>query len=208
MEYVTLIGSVIAVHLLAVMSPGPDFIMCIRNSLMYSRRTGLWTAVGFGLGIGVHVLYSVVGLAFVISQSIFLFQTIKLLGAGYLVYIGIRSMLSKKSVVPTVDVEQKQDISAWSAVRIGFLTNVLNPKATLFFLSLFTFMIAPETPRAVIVIAGIMMIVNTMVWFSIVAIVMTQPRVREIFHRFENLFNKTFGGLLIVLGIKVALSKR
>ena len=64
-EYITLIGTVALVHLLAVISPGPDFIMCVRNSLAYSRKTGIWTAVGFGAGIGVHIIYSLAGLAVV-----------------------------------------------------------------------------------------------------------------------------------------------
>lgn len=90
MEYLALIGTVTLIHLLGVISPGPDFIICARNSLTYSRKTGIWTAVGFGLGISVHILYCLAGLALIISQSILLFNFIKYLGASYLVYIGIK----------------------------------------------------------------------------------------------------------------------
>ena len=70
MEYLALIGTVTLIHLLAVISPGPDFIVAVKNSLSYSRKTGIWTAVGFALGISVHILYCVAGLALIISQSI------------------------------------------------------------------------------------------------------------------------------------------
>ena len=208
MEYLALIGTVIVIHLLAVISPGPDFIMCVRNSLTYSRRTGVWTAVGFGAGIAVHVFYSVAGLALVISKSILLFNIIKFLGAGYLIYIGVKSVLSKSSKIELGEHHKKDDISAISAVKIGFLTNVLNPKATLFFLSLFTLVISPDTPTAIMGIMSTIMIINTMLWFSLVAIFLTQSKIRSVFEKFQDAFNKTLGGLLIALGIKVALADK
>ena len=208
MEYLTIIGTVTIIHLLAVISPGPDFIMACKNSLTYSRRIGIWTAVGFGGGIAVHIFYSLAGLALIISKSILLFNVIKFLGAGYLIYIGLKSILSKSSKIELNKYHKKEDITRFSAIRIGFLTNVLNPKATLFFLSLFTLVISPKTPLSVISIMSVIMIINTMLWFSLVAIFLTQKRIRPIFEKFQNVFNKTLGGLLIALGIKVALTKR
>lgn len=208
MQYLTLIGTVTIIHLLAAISPGPDFIMCVRNSLIYSRKTGIWTAVGFGLGIAVHIFYCLAGLALIISKSILLFNSIKFLGAGYLIYIGVKSLLSKSSAIEVGDNQKIADISALSAVKIGFLTNVLNPKATLLFLSLFTLVISPQTPFLIMLIMGFIMVVNTVLWFSFVAILLTQKRIRSIFERFQGVFNKTLGGLLIALGVKVALSEK
>lgn len=208
MEHVALIGTVTIIHLLAVISPGPDFIMACRNSLTYSRKTGIWTAVGFGGGIAVHIFYSLAGLALIISKSILLFNAIKFLGAGYLVYIGLKSFLAKSSKIELGEHQKKKDIAPLAAVKIGFLTNVLNPKATLFFLSLFTLVISPNTPAPIMGIMSVIMIINTTLWFSLVAIFLTQKRIRSVFERFQNVFNKTLGGLLIALGIKVALTER
>lgn len=208
MEYLSLIGTVTLVHLLAVISPGPDFIVAVRNSLTYSRKAGIWTAVGFGAGIAVHITYSLAGLAFVISQSIILFNAIKFLGAGYLIYIGWKSLRAQSSSLEVAATERSQDISALSAVKIGFLTNVLNPKATLFILSLFTLVISPDTPLSIMAIMSAIMVGNTIIWFSLVAMLLSQQRIRSLFERFQNMFNKTLGGLLIALGIKVALTKK
>jgi RhtB (resistance to homoserine/threonine) family protein len=208
MEYLALISTVTVIHLLAVISPGPDFIMACRNSLSYSRKTGIWTAVGFGFGIAVHIFYSLAGLALIISKSILLFNAIKFLGAAYLVYIGLRSILSKSSKIELGEHHKKEDITHFAAIRIGFLTNVLNPKATLFFLSLFTLVISPETPLPIMGVMSIIMIINTMLWFSLVAVFLTQKRIRSIFEKFQGVFNKTLGGLLIALGIKVALTQK
>lgn len=182
--------------------------MAVRNSLAYSRRTGIYTAVGFSIGIALHISYSIAGLALIISKSILIFNAIKFLGAGYLIYIGIKSFLSKKSRVNVQNEEKKNDISQIQALRIGFLTNILNPKVTLFILSLFTFVIKPETPIFVLIISSAIMIINTALWFSLVAIFFTQKRVQNIFNKFQGAFNKIFGGLLIALGVKIALTDR
>lgn len=203
-----MIGTVAFVHLLAVMSPGPDLIMCIRNSLTYSRRTGIWTAVGFGAGISVHVFYSLAGIALIISQSILVFNAIKYVGAVYLIYIGIKSLLTRSRTSLDVAKESKADISPWEAFKIGFLTNVLNPKATLFFLSLFTLVLSPETPFWIMMIASAVMVIDTVIWFALVSVFLTQPRVQKGFTRFEGFFNKTFGALLVALGIKVAMMEK
>lgn len=208
MQNLTLIGTVTVIHLLAVISPGPDFIMAVKNSLTYSRRTGIWTAVGFGLGISVHIFYCLAGLALIISKSILLFSVIKYFGAAYLVYVGVKCLLAKSGEIDVGESEKKSDISAAAAVRMGFLTNVLNPKATLLFLSLFTLVITPGTPGLVLGIVSVIMIVNTSLWFMLVATFLTHKSVRSVFERFQNKFNKIFGVLLVAIGVKVALSNR
>lgn len=208
MQSLAIIGTVTLVHLLGVMSPGPDFIMCVRNSLTYSRRTGIFTAIGFGFGIAIHILYCAAGLALIISQSILMFNFIKFLGAAYLIYIGIRSLTSKSGQINIGTQEKKSDISRLKAVKIGFLTNVLNPKATVFFLSMFTLVISPDMPLHLLIIVSIIMIIDTMLWFSLVAIFFTQKHIRGVFEKYQGIFNKTFGGILIALGLKVATTQK
>lgn len=208
MQYLALIGTVAVVHLLALMSPGPDFFITVKNSLSYSRKTGRWTAVGVGAGIMVHLVYCFAGLALIISQSILLFNTFKLLGAGYLIFLGIKSMFSKSHKLDINNVAHKKDISAFKAVKIGFFTNVLNPKATLFFLSLFTLVVSPNEPWFMMVILSVLMVVETIVWFYLIATFFTHQKIKNSFDKFQGFFNKVFGGLLVVLGIKIALSRK
>ncbi|OPY01726.1 MAG: Threonine efflux protein [Syntrophorhabdus sp. PtaB.Bin047] len=206
LENLAIIGTIAFVHLLGAMSPGPDLAMSVRNSLTYSRRTGIFTAVGFGLGVAVHVGYCIAGIAVVIARSILVFGTIKYLGAAYLLYIGIRSVLTRQRPMETDGVTKKEDIPPLTAVRMGFLTNILNPKATLFFLGLFTVVISPAAPppRSILIIAGFVMVVDTMLWFSFVAVFLNERHVRSFFGRFQGYFNKAFGVLLILLSIRIA----
>lgn len=205
MEYLPLILSVVSIHLLAVISPGPDLIMTLKNSLTYSRKAGMWTSVGFGLGVMIHVFYCVAGLALIISQSILLFSIIKFIGAGYLMYIGYTSLVSKKSVIDVSTEVSKKDLTPFQAVKSGFLTNLLNPKATLFFLGLFTLVLSPTTPVPVVLIMSAIMVMNNILWYTLVAVFFTQKKVRTVFDRVQNIVNKIFGGFLIFFGIKIAL---
>ncbi len=207
MQYLVLIGTVTLVHFLALISPGPDFIMTVRNSLSYSRKIGFWTSFGLCLGISVHIFYSIAGLALIISKSIIIFNFIKFLGAGYLIFIGVKSFFSKSSKIREIE-KIKNDISKFKALKMGFFTNVLNPKVTLFFLSIFTFVISPDTPWFVILILGVIMVVNTFLWFSFVATIFTHDKIRKGFEKFQGIFNKIFGGLLVAIGLKVALTDK
>lgn len=208
METLLFIGSIALIHLLAVISPGPDFFMAVNNSLKYSRKTGIWTAVGFALGITCHILYCVAGLAYLISQSIIVFNVIKFLGAGYLIYIGIKSFNAHSSDVHLQKQNKENDISPLKAIKMGFLTNILNSKVTLFFLSLFTLMISPKTPAHVIWAIAVIMIMNTLLWFSLVAVFFTHKKIYSVYNKFQHNINRVFGGFLVLIGVKVALSQK
>jgi len=207
MEAFALIIAVIFAHAIALISPGPDFFMTVKQSMTYSRKTGTYTAFGIGLGILVHVTYCALGLAIIVTKSILLFNLIKLLGAAYLIFIGIKSFMSKDEKFNISSAKKKKDISRFEAVKIGFLTNALNPKATVYFLSLFTFIISPETPVLLIVLLAAIMVFETIAWFSLVAFFLTQTPIREKYQSMQGIINKMFGGILVALGIKIAISK-
>lgn len=206
MQYLPEILTVATVHLLAVISPGPDFVMITRNSLMYSRKIGIYTAVGLGLGILVHVVYSLVGIGLLIAKSVLVFNLIKFLGAAYLIYIGYKSLTSKSSNLDLQNQKHKADLSAWTAIKIGFLTNITNPKATLFFLSLFTLVIDPNTPMFVKIFMGTEMSIVTSLWFILVAYLVSHPLIKNRLNKVQHFSEKFIGVVLIGLGIKVALS--
>lgn len=202
MEKFLLFGTVWLIYVLLLVTPGPDFIMTIKNSLSHSRRAGIYTAVGISLGMMVHVLYCIFGLALIISQSVIAFNGIKLAGGAYLLYVGASSILSKGGIVDLKN-NKDTDISAAKAFRMGFLTNILNPKATLFFLSLFTSLIQADTEMFLLVAISVSMFLTSVSWFSLVAIFFTHKNIQKVFYRFQNIFNKTLGVLLIGLAIKL-----
>lgn len=206
MPYFTEFLTVAFVHLLAVMSPGPDFAMITRNSLVYSKRTGIYSALGLSFGILVHITYSLVGIGFIIAKSIVLFSIIKFLGAAYLIYIGYKSLRAKSHKEQTKHFAKKDDISKSSAVLAGFLTNVLNPKATLFFLALFTQVIHQSTPTGIKILYGIEMTTVQFLWFALVALFFSNRVIKTKISTVHHYVEKGIGIVLIALGFKVALS--
>lgn len=198
--------TVMVVGLLALMSPGPDFVMISRNSLVYSRRVGVYSALGLAFGILVHVAYSLVGIGFIISRSILLFSLLKFIGAAYLLYIGYSCLRSQPHNEQATDAVKQGEITTFASIRMGFLTNVLNPKATLFFFALFTQVINPHTPKMVQVGYGLIMSAMTFAWFAFVAVVLSHASIKSRFMSFIHYLERTFGVILIALGIKVAFS--
>ncbi len=200
--------TVALVHLLAVASPGPDFAVVVRESVAQGRRAGSWTALGVGCGIFVHVAYSLLGIGLIVSQSIVLFNLFKWLAAAYLVYLGWRALRARPMSLEAIDgANAPVARSAWRAFVIGFVTNGLNPKATLFFLSLFTVVISPDTPLLVQAGYGLYLAGATALWFLLVAWLFSRGRVRAGFARLGHWFDRLTGAVLIGLGARLALSE-
>lgn len=194
--------AVITITLLAVISPGPDFAIVSRNSLMLSRRAGVLTALGIGAGVLIHVAYTLVGVGLLIQSSLWLFNTIKLIGAVYLIYLGVKMLRSKPGRMPADHLVAS--LSDAAALRAGFLTNALNPKATMFIVSLFMQVVQPETPMAVQLGYGAFISAAHMAWFSLVALCFTTGPVRSRLLAVRHWIDRGFGGLLVVFGILLA----
>lgn len=199
--------TVALVHLLAVASPGPDFAIVLRESVSNGRHAGIWTALGVGSGILLHVGYCLLGIGLIVSQSIVLFNLLKWLAAAYLIYIGIRALQARPADPASAELAPLAARSPRAAFVRGFVTNGLNPKATLFFLSLFTLVISPHTPLLVQAGYGLYLALATALWFCAVALLFSQARVRRGFVRLGHWFDRLMGAVLVGLGIKVAFSE-
>ena len=205
--YITEFFMIALVHLLAVASPGPDFAIVVKQSIAHGRRTASLTSVGIGLGILIHVAYSLLGIGVIISQSVIAFTIMKFLAAAYLIFIGIKALQAQpESPTEGVQIRSKALPSADQAILTGFMTNGLNPKATLFFLSLFTVVISPSTPIIVQAGYGLYMALATALWFILVSVVFGSDQVRSSFKRIGHWFERAMGTVLVGLGLKLAVS--
>jgi RhtB (resistance to homoserine/threonine) family protein len=200
--------TVLTVAFLVIIGPGPNFVMTVRNSLGHSRRAGVLTAAGLAAGDLMHVGFWLIGLGVLISRSILLFNTLKWLGAAYLIYIGIQALQARPHSHAAIMLADQPPISAMAAVRMGFLTSLLNPKVTLFFLALFTQIIRPETPVAVQIVYGFTVAGVEFGWFAIVAIVLSQPAIRRRFVAVAHWVERLMGMVLILLGLRLAVQER
>ncbi|WP_456281465.1 LysE family transporter [Cupriavidus sp. JZ107] len=197
--------AVITITLLAVISPGPDFAMVTRNSLVLSRRAGVLTALGIGLGVLIHVGYTILGVGVLIQQSLWLFHTAKWIAAIYLVYLGIVMLRARPG--GSLAEGRTAPLSDLAALRTGLLTNALNPKTTVFIVSLFMQVVRPDTPLATQIGYGAFIAAAHIGWFSLVAVCLSTGAVRERLLSVRHWIDRIFGGLLVSFGVLLAAAR-
>ena len=223
MEFISVLIVISLVHLLAAASPGPDFVLITQQTLQKGKRAGLWCSLGITLGLSIHIAYSIAGLATIIAHSAELLWMVKILGGSYLIYLGVSGVRSKAKKTTEGQVTSKDDfassdsshqtvskknhVSAKKQILRGFLCNVLNPKAPIYFVSVFTIIISPELPMYQLLAYGVWMMVLQMMWFSILTLLFSTPKVSALFHKLGHWFDRVLGAAMVILGIKVLLSR-
>ena len=190
--------------ILAVISPGADFAMVTRSSYAQGRTAGLAAAAGIALGVQVHVLYTVLGIAVIISQTPTLFLAMKVVGAGYLLYLGYKSLTNTTRI--ELDGLSQGASSVASALRTGFLTNALNPKTMLFVVSAYPQVVRPGSPLALDFAYGAFMSFAHWAWFSLVAVFFSSARLRAAMIERQRTVDRVIGVALIGLGLAVVVA--
>ena len=194
--------TVALLHLFAVASPGPDFVLVSRQSFRYGRMVAIWTSAGIALGILFHVSLSLTGLSLLLQNQPDLFWYLKLAAALYIGYLGLTSLISK-GPIKLQNNSTDEGGRYLKSISTGFLTNALNPKAFIFFITVFTLVINEDTEIVIKSLLGIYMSMATFIWFSFMSILLTNEKATE---RFENVIpwlEKITGLFLLILAIKI-----
>ncbi len=197
---------VFTIALLGMISPGPDFFLVVKNAARYQRSAAMMTAMGIVAALLVHMSYCVAGIAVLITTTPWLFSILKYAGAVYLLWIGFQSLLSKSNHSIDEKTALHSQISFHRAFMQGFLCNLLNPKATLFFLAVFTQVLSIDSSIGeklwyAFIIWGLAVVY----WPLLVLLIQSAP-VRKMLNKIQKSIDKVLGIVLIGLGIKVALS--
>jgi RhtB (resistance to homoserine/threonine) family protein len=207
-QYWTELAGLMAVFAVMIVVPGADFALVIRQSVVHGRRAAMLASVGIGCSLLFHISYTILGIGLIVSKSLLLFSMLKWAGAAYLVYLGIMAL---RAPALTVDIHQDEtasgDLPAWKLFGLGFVTNALNPKPVLFFLSLFSLLVSPHTPALIQAGYGLVMAGALILWFLGVSVVFTSRLVRERFLAIGRWFNRVTGAMFIGLGLRLALQE-
>ena len=201
--------AVTVIGFLAVISPGPDFIIVTRNSLLYSKKVGLCTAWGIVVGNFWWISLSLAGVSYLLSRVAILYSLIKFAGALYLIYLGAKALFAKRPAASDEEsavADKRNSLTAGAAFRIGLLTNLLNPKCGLFFVSFFSVILTSKTPLWLQTFYGLEVVVFASIWFSLLATILSISRVKQTFGRISVWVERITGAILIALGLKLALS--
>ncbi len=207
-QYLIELASLMAIFSFAIVAPGADTAMIVRQALVHGRRSAVLSSFGVGTSLMFHVSYTIMGLGLIISQSIMLFNMVKWAGAAYLIYLGIQSLRAGRSEVsPVADAIPRARQGGGRAFSLGFLANALNPKPVLFFLSIFSTVVSHETPAAVKFGYGLVMATCLIAWFVGVSFFLTTPRMRAAFEKASVWINRASGAVFIAFGLKLATEK-
>ena len=165
----TLISFILAVSILAI-SPGPDNIFVLMQSVVHGKKYGLATIIGLMTGCIVHTTFVAVGISTIIKENNTIFLVIKILGAVYLLYLAYKVITGGSEI--SMNTEKIDKKTPFQLFKIGFIMNVLNPKVTLFFLALFPgFLFSEILPISLqFYTLGALFILVSFVVFSLIAI--------------------------------------
>jgi len=191
---------------LVMVTPGPDMMLVLRNTLLGGRRAGLSTSGGVLAGNLVHITYCLLGIGLLIAKSILAFAALKYAAAVYLISLGVQSLRTANQAPAVAALDRCSRARHWFLQ--GFISNVLNPKGTLFYLGVFTVVIVPGTAAgAMLVLVCGMMLVSASFWLLFV-FTLDRPAIHRWIARSQRTVHRVSGGLMILLGVRVAFAER
>lgn len=194
----------LGVIVVLTITPGPDMLLVLRNGIRGGAGAAWATGLGCCTGIAVHATLAVLGLSAILAASDEAFTTVKVAGAAYLVWLGLNALIRPGGLVESDPTELRG-----SAYRQGLLTNLLNPKIALLFLTLLPQFVADGEPRvATTAVLAAIFLAGAVLWWRAFSLAvgplgrfLSRPRVVS---RFE----RGAGALLVAIGVRVALERR
>lgn len=212
MDSASIFLTVALAHFLALLSPGPDFLLVVKSAVKNKTRIAVGVAVGIALANALYIALCLIGVGAIFSQSVGLMLVLKVAGGLFLTYLGIMALRAKKSdyaflaAQATVNMHTAQPISHSSFLRecmVGFASGILNPKNLLFYLSLFTLVLNNDVAMSFKLALGAWMTLVVLVWDVFIILVLSHGTVRHVFNRTAYYLDKLTGLILGAIGVKI-----
>lgn len=206
----------LAVAALLIVTPGPDTALVTRNALLAGRRAAALTALGIGAGSVVWAVASVLGVAVLLEQSVVAFTVFKLTGAAYLCFLGLRALLARPHARRRADdtatsspaASRSSRLGDRSALRQGFVGNLLNPKAGAIFASVFPQFVSPGDSALRLVSMLLAYEVILLVWLNLYGYAISRAGRSAVGERVRAIAARITGMVLIALGVRLALERQ
>ncbi len=190
-------------HLFAVASPGPDFLLVTRQCLRFDRTVAIWASAGIATGILFHSFIAITGVTLILSSNPEVFRWLKVLASIYIAYLGYLSIF--KSSTSVSDEGKKDNENYVGSFTLGLITNILNPKAILFFITVFTAVVDASTTRLLLGLYGLYMSITTFIWFTGISYIFSNQGLRDRYKQFIPFFEKGIGIVLIIIALGLIL---
>lgn len=203
-------GAWLAVSAVLIVTPGPDTALVIRNALRSGARAASLTALGVGVGSLAWAVAAALGVGLILERSATAFTVLKLAGATYLIYLGLRSILgdSRAKAPSTTSSRAAPALDDRGAIGQGILNNLLNPKAGAFFVTILPQFVTPGDMTSRLVLMMLAYEVMVVGWLVAYGIVVSRARRRLVGSRVRRWMERATGAVLIGLGVRLALERR
>ena len=200
--------TVVVAHFIALVSPGPDFLLIVKSTMKNTKRTALGVAFGIALANGLYIALCIVGVGAILTSSLIVMTVLKILGGLFLMYVAYQALLSKRSdyafINEASDANTRNESSSFAKESItGFISGISNPKNVIFYLSLFSVVLTNDISLWFKVGLGVWMTALVFFWDAFIVIVLSQKNVRKTFSGMAFYIDKAAGSLLGVVGVKL-----
>ncbi|OTG98373.1 threonine transporter [Acinetobacter sp. ANC 4654] len=202
MESLLILGSITLALVLGAISPGPTFIYVAKNSIAISRKHGLFTALGTGTGAALFGFLAVMGLQAVLLAVPSAYLALKICGGLYLLWLAYKIIKHAKEPMQTTDGDVKPMTHA-QAYRLGFITQLSNPKIAIILASVFTALLPKEIPTYFYLVLPILCFFIDAGWYSLVAVALSAEGPRKVYLKSKAIFDRIAGGVMTLLGLKL-----
>lgn len=201
--YISLFLTLGAMHLVALASPGPDFALILRSC--HHRARALGAAIGISLAILLHATFSLTGISLLIAGAPLLFTLVRVVGALYLGWLGYGALRAARSRQSGFSAQEGEQGSLLLGLRQGVATNLLNPKALLFFVGLLAAMVTPEVGTGVRLLLALELFALSLAWFCLLAWSLSTARAQRLLARAQRPLNLMTGLLFMVVSGSILL---
>ena len=197
--------ALLLITIITILTPGPDFLVIVKNTLVRSRRAGIYTALGVSTAIWFHIAYSITFVNYITGASDRVFEIVRILGGMYLLWLGSKALLASSN--SCIRIENNEHALLGSSWQQGFINNILNPKATMFFVSVFSQIVGPDAELITQLFYGVVLTLNLRAWVLCLANNLTSNHFISIFEKHILALERTAGvtfigfSLFIFLGI-------
>lgn len=195
-------------HFLALLSPGPDFVLIVKSAIKNDSKDAIGVALGITIANAVYISLCLIGIGSILAASALLMVILKIIGGLFLIYLAIQALKTRKSSYNQLDINESISISVTNTTFLkefvaGFISGIFNPKNLLFYLSLFTVVLTPEVSFTFKLVLGVWMTVVVFLWDTSIIFLLSTRKVRQKFTQAAYYLDKITGALLGIIGITI-----
>ncbi len=211
MDNLTIVSTVVVAHFMALISPGPDFLLLVKSSLSNTANRAIGMALGIAIANGIYIALCIIGVGAIIVKSFYLMVALKILGGLFLLYVAYHAIKAKKSdyqilVSPQMNSTIQNGRSFFAEFTLGLISGLSNPKNIIFYLSLFSVVLTPSVSLGLSVALGVWMVLLVFLWDTMIVLILSKQQIRKTFAKIAFYLDKIAGILLGVIGYNLLRS--